>query len=236
MTKAATKAETKTIKPTKSHNRVVAFKPTKAKQQKKADLEKSIIIHSETIHKSGKEALQAWVDMGNDLIEYQAFYISTGLGTATSRATDKNPLGSFKAYWQASDFGYLTINNVSDAMYIARNFSIAINEMKKEALDDLNGLSSDYIKKKIKAVLDAKNPNKTPEAKKKAADLKAAKSKTKAAKSKSNSKDDLAKLMDDPKAFGELIGKLMVAKYTEQQVDECFEAICVVVDNQALKK
>ena len=123
-------------------------------------------------------------------------------------------MGSFKAYWQASDFGYLSTNTVSDAIYIAENSAIVNAETRKDIEGNLTGLSSDNIKKKIKATLDAKDPAKTKAAKDKAAKLKEAKAKTKAAKEKDGS-IDLSKVMKDPKAFGELISDLVNKNYND---------------------
>ena len=209
-----------------------AYKASKAQQVKKEAIETAVIEHHNTIALNTKAALQGWIDMGMELIEYRAFYVSTGLGTFNSRSNEKNPLGSFRAFWQASRFSFLSINNVSDAIYIAQNTAFVTAAMREEN-GDLNGLSSSYIKKQIKAAADAKDPKKTPEAKAKAAKLTADKKKSAAAKNKTIS---LKEVMKDPKAFGELIGAAMVANYNEKQINECFEVITNLIDNSAIKK
>ena len=173
-----------------------AYKASKAQQVKKEAIETAVIEHHNTIALNTKAALQGWIDMGMELIEYRAFYVSTGLGTFNSRSNEKNPLGSFRAFWQASRFSFLSINNVSDAIYIAQNTAFVTAAMREEN-GDLNGLSSSYIKKQIKAAADAKDPKKTPEAKAKAAKLTADKKKSAAAKNKTIS---LKEVMKDPKA------------------------------------
>jgi len=211
----AKKAANKTTT-AKTSKRVVQL-PVEQAVTPKLTLVQKIIEHATKIEDSTKAQLQNWIDLGNDLIEYRAQYLTTGLGTLKSRATDKNPMGSFLAYWQASDFGYLSTNTVGDAIYIAENSSIVNAETRKDIEGNLTGLSSDNIKKKIKATLDAKDPAKTKAAKDKAAKLKEAKAKTKAAKEadKKDGSIDLSKLMKDPKAFGELIADLVNKNYND---------------------
>lgn len=226
MTNSTAKKVTKKTAATKTSKRIVTLPPLGPDdaQQIKTDkaaakiaLVQKIIAHATKIEDSTKAQLQNWIDLGSDLIEYRAQYIATGLGTITSRATTDNPMGSFKAYWQASDFGYLSTNTVSDAIYIAENSAIVNAETRKDIEGNLTGLSSDNIKKKIKATLDAKDPAKTKAAKDKAAKLKEAKAKTKAAKeaAKKDGSIDLSKVMKDPKAFGELISDLVNKNYND---------------------
>jgi len=198
-----------------------AYKASKAAQVKKEAIETAVIEHHNTIALNTKAALQGWIDMGMELLEYRAFYLSTGLGTLTSRSNEDNPLGSFRAFWQASRFSFLSINNVSDAIYIAQNTAFVTAAMREDC-GDLNGLSSSYIKKQIKKAADAKDPKKTAAAKAKASKLAADKKKSTASKNKTIS---LKEVMKDPKAFGELIGAAMVANYTEKQINECLGKI-----------
>jgi len=209
-----------------------AYKASKAAQVKAAEIEAAVIECQKIIASNTKEALQGWVDMGMALIEYRAFYLSTGLGTLKSRATDENPLGSFKAFWQASSFSFLSTNDVSDAIYIAENTAFVSAAMREDC-GNLNGLSCSYIKKQIKKAADAKDPKKTAAAKAKASKLAADKKKTAAAKNKTIS---LKEVMKDPKAFGKLIGAAMISNYNEDQINECFEVITNLIDNSAIKK
>jgi len=243
----ATKAEA-----TKSHIRIVdtapkqaapkqaapkAFKASKEQQTKKAAIELTVIQHSETIALNTKAALQGWIDMGTALIEYRAFYLSTGLGTLTSRAKESNPLGSFLGFWMASDFNFLTENNVSEAIFISENAALVNAEMRKEAHECLNGLSSSHIKKMIKAALDAKNPKKTKAAKEKAAKLKADNKAAKIAKEKAKGKIvNFTELMKCPVKFGDLIGQLLAKQYTVENQEAFFEAAQAAIDATHSKK
>jgi len=244
----ATKAEA-----TKSHIRIVdtapkqaapkqaapkAFKATKEQQTKKASIELTVIQHSETIALNTKAALQGWIDMGTALIEYRAFYLSTGLGTLTSRANkESNPLGSFLGFWMASDFNFLTENNVSEAIFISENAALVNAEMRKEAHECLNGLSTSHIKKMIKAALDAKNPKKTKAAKEKAAKLKADNKAAKIAKEKAKGQIvNFTELMKCPVNFGKIIGQLLVKEYTVENQEAFFEATQAAIDATHSKK
>ena len=213
MTKSATKSaapkSAAKSAATKSSKRIVKLPPLGPDdaQQVKTDkaspkltLVETIVDFAYKIENNAIGQLQNYIDLGTAIIEYRAQYVATGLGTITSRATTENPMGSFKAYWQASDFGYLSTNTVSDAIYIAENSAIVNAELRKDIEGNLTGLSSDNIKKKIKATLDAKDPAKTKAAKDKAAKLKEAKAKTKAAKeaAKKDGSVDLSKLMAKP--------------------------------------
>ena len=175
MTKSATKSaapkSAAKSAATKSSKRIVTLPP----KASKLTLVETIVDFAYKIENNAIGQLQNYIDLGTAIIEYRAQYVATGLGTITSRATTENPMGSFKAYWQASDFGYLSTNTVSDAIYIAENSAIVNAELRKDIEGNLTGLSSDNIKKKIKATLDAKDPAKTKAAKDKAAKLKEAK-------------------------------------------------------------
>ena len=214
-----------------------AFKASKEQQTRKAAIELTVIQHSETIALNTKAALQGWIDMGTALIEYRAFYLSTGLGTLTSRAKEGNPLGSFLGFWMASDFNYLSENNVSDAIFIASNAALVNGEMRKEAHECLNGFSSSHIKKMIKAALDAKNPKKTKAAKEKAAKLKADNKAAKIAKEKAKGKIvNFTELMKCPVKFGDLIGQLLAKQYTVENQEAFFEAAQAAIDATHSKK
>jgi hypothetical protein len=239
MTKSTTKKATTKSAAAKSSKRIVTLPPVgpdDAQQVKidAASLVAKIIASATKIEDSTKAQLANWIELGNDLIEYRAQYLTTGLGTLNSRATDKNPMGSFLAYWQASDFGYLSTNTVGDAIYIAENSAIVNAETRKDIEGNLTGLSSDNIKKKIKSTLDAKDPAKTKAAKDKAAKLKEATAKTKAAKkaAKKDGSVDLSKLMEDPKAFGELIAGLVNKNYNDIEIQAFAHAMAknVVID------
>ena len=238
MTNSTAKKATKKTAATKTAKRIVKLVPVgpdDAQQNKidQAGLVANIIASATKIEDSTKAQLANWIDLGNDLIEYRAAYVASGLGTITSRATTDNPMGSFKAYWSASDFGYLSPNTVSDAIYIAENSAIVNAETRKDIEGNLTGLSSDNIKKKIKATLDAKDPAKTKAAKDKAAKLKEAKAKSKAAKAvKKDGSVDLSKLMEDPKAFGELIAGLVNKNYNDTEIQTFAHAMAskVVID------
>ena len=247
MTKSATKSaapkSAAKSAATKSSKRIVKLPPLGPDdaQQVKTDkaspkltLVETIVDFAYKIENNAIGQLQNYIDLGTAIIEYRAQYVATGLGTITSRATTENPMGSFKAYWQASDFGYLSTNTVSDAIYIAENSAIVNAELRKDIEGNLTGLSSDNIKKKIKATLDAKDPAKTKAAKDKAAKLKEAKAKTKAAKeaAKKDGSVDIAKLMYDPKAFGELIAGLVNKNYNDIEIQAFAHAMAknVVID------
>ena len=247
MTKSATKSaapkSAAKSAATKSSKRIVKLPPLGPDdaQQVKTDqatpkltLVETIVDFAYKIENNAIGQLQNYIDLGTAIIEYRAQYVATGLGTITSRATTENPMGSFKAYWQASDFGYLSTNTVSDAIYIAENSAIVNAELRKDIEGNLTGLSSDNIKKKIKATLDAKDPAKTKAAKDKAAKLKEAKAKTKAAKeaAKKDGSVDLSKLMEDPKAFGELIAGLVNKNYNDIEIQAFAHAMAknVVID------
>ena len=247
MTKSATKSaapkSAAKSAATKSSKRIVKLPPLGPDdaQQVKTDkaspkltLVETIVDFAYKIENNAIGQLQNYIDLGTAIIEYRAQYVATGLGTITSRATTENPMGSFKAYWQASDFGYLSTNTVSDAIYIAENSAIVNAELRKDIEGNLTGLSSDNIKKKIKATLDAKDPAKTKAAKDKAAKLKEAKAKTKAAKEAAqiDGSVDIAKLMYDPKAFGELIAGLVNKNYNDIEIQAFAHAMAknVVID------
>ena len=243
MTKSTTKKATTKSAATKSSKRIVKLPPLGPDdaQQVKTDkaspkltLVETIVDFAYKIENNAIGQLQNYIDLGTAIIEYRAQYVASGLGTITSRATTENPMGSFKAYWQASDFGYLSTNTVSDAIYIAENSAIVNAELRKDIEGNLTGLSSDNIKKKIKATLDAKDPAKTKAAKDKAAKLKEAKAKTKAAKEAAqiDGSVDIAKLMYDPKAFGELIAGLVNKNYNDIEIQAFAHAMAknVVID------
>ena len=196
---------------TKTAQKVVNIKTT-AKQRKakteKPDLSKlnsplfdTVIDNTEKLAENAKTGLSYWKTIGDNLIEIRKNWIAAG-GDIKARGE-----ASFATYRDNSSIGFMTKQDVSDAILIAQNWSVVSKMDNTETLDAM-GVSK--CKKAIK------------EAQKKTSKQGPATSATsKKTAKKTDAKDsaaiDLSSLMTDPKAFGAMIGKLVNSKYTDEQ-------------------
>jgi len=196
---------------TKTNTKVVNIKTTakerKAKTEKpdltslNGPLFSTVIDNTEKLAENAKTGLSYWKAIGDNLIEIRKNWIAAG-GDIKARGE-----ASFATYRDNSSIGFMTKQDVSDAILIAQNWSVVSKMDNTETLDAM-GVSK--CKKAIK------------EAQKKTSKQGPATSATsKKTAKKTDAKDsaaiDLSSLMTDPKAFGAMIGKLVNSKYTDEQ-------------------
>ena len=194
---------------TKTAQKVVTIKTTakerKAKTEKpelgnlNAPLFATVIDNTEKLAENAKTGLSYWKAIGDNLIEIRKNWIANG-GDIKARGD-----ASFASYRDNSSIGFMSKQDVSDAILIAQNWSIVT---KIDDTESLNGLGVSACKKAIKAA-------QKPTSKQGPATSDTSKKNTK--KSDPTDLEGLQDLMTDPKAFGALIGKLVNSKYTDAQ-------------------
>jgi len=195
---------------TKTAQKVVTIKTTakerKAKTEKpdltslNGPLFSTVIDNTEKLAENAKTGLSYWKAIGDNLIEIRKNWIANG-GDIKARGE-----ASFSTYRDNSSIGFMSKQDVSDAILIAQNWSIVT---KIDDTESLNGLGVSACKKAIKAA-------QKPTSKQGPATSETSK-KSKKTDEKSDTGIDLSSLMTDPKAFGALIGKLVNSKYTDEQ-------------------
>lgn len=200
----------KTAKATATKTPVRATKIKTNKSQRKAKAEKpdlsklnsplfdTVIDNTEKLAQNAKTGLSYWKAIGDSIISIRANWIANG-GDVKARGD-----ASFKTYRETSPIGFMSKQDVSDAMLIAQNWAVVT---KIDNTESLNGLGVSACKKAIKAAQKPaqKQGPATSNTSKKKADAKA------------DTGIDLSSLMTDPKAFGAMIGKLVNSKYTDEQ-------------------
>lgn len=203
----------KTAKATATKTPVRATKIKTNKSQRKAKAEKPdlktlnaklfdcVIDNTEKLTAHNKTGLSYWKAIGDSIIEIRANWIAAG-GDIKARGE-----ASFASYRDNSAIGFMSKQDVSDAMLIAQNWAVVT---KIDNTESLNGLGVSACKKAIKA---AQKPAQKQGPATSATSKKAAKK----ADAKSDTGIDLSSLMTDPKAFGALIGKLVNSKYDDTQ-------------------
>lgn len=199
--KTATKTQVRAvkIKTNKSQRRAKTEKPDLSKLN--SPLFDCVIDNTEKLAQNAKTGLSYWKAIGDSIIEIRANWIANG-GDIKARGD-----ASFASYRDNSAIGFMSKQDVSDAMLIAQNWSVVT---KMDDTESLNGLGVSACKKAIKAAQKPaqKQGPATSATSKKKADAKA------------DTGIDLSGLMTDPKAFGALIGKLVNSKYTDAQKAE----------------
>jgi len=184
------------IKTNKSQRKAKAEKPDLGKLN--SPLFDTVIDNTEKLAANAKTGLSYWKAIGDSIIEIRANWIANG-GDIKARGD-----ASFASYRDNSSIGFMSKQDVSDAILIAQNWSVVT---KIDNTESLNGLGVSACKKAIKAAQKPaqKQGPATSNTSKKKADAKA------------DTGIDLSSLMTDPKAFGAMIGKLVNSKYTDEQ-------------------
>jgi len=205
---ATQKKTAKTSTATKTPVRATKIKTNKSQRKAKAEkpdlgnlnspLFDTVIDNTEKLAQNAKTGLSYWKAIGDSIIEIRANWIAAG-GDIKARGD-----ASFASYRDNSAIGFMSKQDVSDAMLIAQNWSVVT---KIDNTESLNGLGVSACKKAIKAAQKPaqKQGPATSATSKKKADAKA------------DTGIDLSSLMTDPKAFGAMIGKLVNSKYTDEQ-------------------
>jgi len=195
--KTATKTPVRAtkIKTNKSQRKAKAEKPDLSKLN--SPLFDTVIDNTEKLAQNAKTGLSYWKAIGDSIISIRANWIANG-GDIKARGD-----ASFASYRDNSAIGFMSKQDVSDAMLIAQNWSVVT---KIDNTESLNGLGVSACKKAIKA---AQKPAQKQGPATSATSKKAAK--------KADAAIDLSSLMTDPKAFGAMIGKLVNSKYTDEQ-------------------
>jgi len=195
---------------TKTAQKVVTIKTTakerKAKTEKpdltslNGPLFSTVIDNTEKLAENAKTGLSYWKAIGDNLIEIRKNWIANG-GDIKARGE-----ASFASYRDNSSIGFMSKQDVSDAILIAQNWAVV---SKMDDTESLNAMGVSACKKAIKAA-------QKPTSKQGPATSETSK-KSKKTDEKSDTGIDLSSLMTDPKAFGALIGKLVNSKYTDEQ-------------------
>jgi len=195
--KTATKTPVRAtkIKTNKSQRKAKAEKPDLSKLN--SPLFDTVIDNTEKLAQNAKTGLSYWKAIGDSIISIRANWIANG-GDIKARGD-----ASFASYRDNSAIGFMSKQDVSDAMLIAQNWAVVT---KIDNTESLNGLGVSACKKAIKA---AQKPAQKQGPATSATSKKAAK--------KADAAIDLSSLMTDPKAFGAMIGKLVNSKYTDEQ-------------------
>jgi len=200
----------KTTKATATKTPVRATKIKTNKSQRKAKAEKpdlktlnaklfdTVIDNTEKLAQNAKTGLSYWKAIGDSIISIRANWIAAG-GDIKARGE-----ASFASYRDNSVIGFMSKQDVSDAILIAQNWAVVT---KIDNTESLNGLGVSACKKAIKAA-------QKPTQKQGPATSNTSK---KNAKKTYDAEIDLSSLMTDPKAFGAMIGKLVNSKYTDEQ-------------------
>jgi len=183
------------IKTNKSQRRAKTEKPDLSKLN--SPLFDTVIDNTEKLAANAKTGLSYWKAIGDSIIEIRANWIANG-GDIKARGE-----ASFASYRDNSSIGFMSKQDVSDAMLIAQNWAVVT---KIDNTESLNGLGVSACKKAIKA---AQKPTQKQGP--------ATSATSKKADAKADTGIDLSSLMTDPKAFGAMIGKLVNSKYTDEQ-------------------
>jgi len=141
---------------TKTNTKVVNIKTT-AKERKakteKPDLKTlnkvlftKVIFNTEKLTENAKTGLSYWKAIGDSIIEIRANWIAAG-GDIKARGD-----ASFKTYRETSPIGFMSKQDVSDAMLIAKNWSVVCK------MDDTESLDAMGVSKCKKAISEAKKP------------------------------------------------------------------------------
>jgi len=146
--KTATK---KTSTATKTNTKVVNIKTTtkerKAKTEKpdltnlNGPLFTTVIDNTEKLAENAKTGLSYWKAIGDNLIEIRKNWIANG-GDIKARGDV-----SFKSYRETSPIGFMSKQDVSDAILIAQNWSVV---SKMDDTDSLDAMGVSKCKKAIK--------------------------------------------------------------------------------------
>lgn len=148
----------KTAKATATKTPVRATKIKTNKSQRKAKAEKpdlgklnsplfdTVIDNTEKLTENAKTGLSYWKAIGDSIIEIRANWIANG-GDIKARGD-----ASFKTYRETSPIGFMSKQDVSDAMLIAKNWSVVCK------MDDTESLDAMGVSKCKKAISEAKKP------------------------------------------------------------------------------
>jgi len=221
-TKTATKTANKTIKVKKAKakpefvtetpvQKAVVLNETKASHKEKTekpDLSKlnsplfdTVIDNTEKLAENAKTGLSYWKTIGDNLIEIRKNWIAAG-GDIKARGE-----ASFATYRETSSIGFMSKQDVSDAILIAKNWAVVTKMDNTESLDAMG------VSKCKKAIKEAQKKT----SKQGPATSATSKKNSKKTDAKDSAAIDLSSLMTDPKAFGAMIGKLVNSKYTDEQ-------------------
>lgn len=153
---ATQKKTAKTSTATKTAQKVVNIKTTKKQRRAKtekpdlktlnAKLFDCVIDNTEKLAANAKTGLSYWKAIGDSIIEIRANWIANG-GDIKARGD-----ASFKTYRETSPIGFMSKQDVSDAMLIAKNWSVVCKMDNTESLDAMG------VSKCKKAISDAKKP------------------------------------------------------------------------------
>lgn len=213
--KTATKTPVRAtkIKTNKSQRKAKAEKPDLGKLN--SPLFDTVIDNTEKLAAHAKTGLSYWKSIGDSIIEIRANWIAAG-GDVKARGD-----ASFKTYRETSPIGFMSKQDVSDAMLIAKNWAVVCK------MDDTESLDAMGVSKCKKAISEAKKPKQQQGP--------SNKNTTKKNTKKTDAAIDLSSLMKDPASFGELIGKLVNSKYTDVQKKEYInaQAQCIIIKNLA---
>tara|TARA_R100001369_G_scaffold619_1_gene2078 strand:- start:175 stop:807 length:633 start_codon:yes stop_codon:yes gene_type:complete len=152
------KKTAKTSTATKTNTKVVNIKTTtkerKAKTEKpdltslNGPLFSTVISNTEKLAENAKTGLSYWKAIGDNLIEIRKNWIAAG-GDIKARGE-----ASFRTYRETSSIGFMSKQDVSDAILIAQNWSVV------SKMDDTDSLDSMGVSKCKKAIKEAQK--KTP--------------------------------------------------------------------------
>jgi len=152
------KKTAKTSTATKTNTKVVNIKTTtkerKAKTEKpdltnlNGPLFTTVIDNTEKLNANAKTGLSYWKAIGDNLIEIRKNWIANG-GDIKARGDV-----SFKSYRETSPIGFMSKQDVSDAILIATNWAVV------SKMDDTDSLDAMGVSKCKKAIKDAQK--KTP--------------------------------------------------------------------------
>jgi len=150
------KKTAKTSTATKTAKKVVNIKTTTKQRRAKAekpDLSKlnsplfdTVIDNTEKLTENAKTGLSYWKAIGDSIISIRANWIANG-GDIKARGD-----ASFKTYRETSPIGFMSKQDVSDAMLIAKNWSVVCK------MDDTESLDAMGVSKCKKAISEAKKP------------------------------------------------------------------------------
>ena len=156
MAKTATKTAKTSKTATKTAQKVVNIKTTT--KQRRAKTEKpdlktlnkvlftKVIFNTEKLTENAKTGLSYWKAIGDSIIQIRANWIANG-GDPKARGD-----ASFKTYRETSPIGFMSKQDVSDAMLIAKNWSVVCK------MDDTESLDAMGVSKCKKAISEAKKP------------------------------------------------------------------------------
>ncbi len=144
--KTATKTPVRAtkIKTNKSQRRAKTEKPDLKTLNKV--LFTKVIFNTEKLTENAKTGLSYWKAIGDSIIEIRANWIAAG-GDIKARGD-----ASFKTYRETSPIGFMSKQDVSDAMLIAKNWSVVCK------MDDTESLDAMGVSKCKKAISEAKKP------------------------------------------------------------------------------